>query len=234
MPGDAAPSWLLLPALRAVGERIEFSADDLHYLTRVCRLRAGERVTATDGSGGVAVLHLESDGAALIGRVESSERRERSREAWVLCGAPEADRGDWLVEKLAELGIAVFQPIDCARGSWERMAKRRERWLRLTAAAVRQSRNPFRIELRDPVPLAEALDLVPDRGSRWLADPAGPRAQAGPAASPGTGAIGPAGGFDEQEWSSLRARGFQPMSLSGSRLRTETAALAWAAWWAAG
>jgi len=234
LPADAAPSWLLLPELGAVGERLEFSADDLHYLTRVCRVRAGERVTATDGRGGVAVLHLEADGPALRGSVESVEQRERSREAWLLCGAPEADRGDWLVEKLGELGVAVFQPVDCARGTWERAARRRDRWSRLTAAAVRQSRSPFRIELREPLPLAEALGRLPEGGSRWLADEAGPRKAAGVAGSPVVGAVGPAAGFDDPEWSSLRERGFEPMCLSGNRLRSETAALAWAAWWAAG
>ena len=235
LPADAAPSWLRLPELGAAGERIEFSAEDLHYLLRVCRARAGERVTATDGRGGVAVVLLEPEGAALAGRVESLERRQRSRVAWLLCGAPESGRGDWLVEKLAELGVAVFQPVECARGGWDRATRRRERWLRLATAALRQSRSPFQIELREPISLAEALDALPERGSRWLADQAGSRGRsAGAAESPAVGAIGPAGGFDEEEWSSLRARSFEPIGLSESRLRSETAALAWASWWAAG
>lgn len=235
MPADAAPSWLRLAELGAVGERIEFSEADLHYLIRVCRARAGERVTATDGRGGIAVLRLEAEGASVSGRIESLECRVRTREAWLLCGSPEMDRGDWLVEKLAELGIAVLQPVECARGGWDRAARRRERWLRLAAAAVRQSRSPFQIELREPVPLLEALDALPAGGSRWLADEAGPRGRSASAVeSPAVGAVGPAGGFDEDEWSSLRARGFEPIGLSPSRLRSETAALAWASWWSAG
>lgn len=235
MPAEAAPSWLCLPELGAVGERLEFSAGDLHYLTRVCRARAGERVSATDGRGAVAGLRLEAEGSGLAGRIETLERHERKREAWLLCGAPESGRADWLVEKLAELGVAVFQPVECIRGRWDRAKGRAGRWERLAVAAVRQSRSPFRTELREPAGLEEALALLPDGGSRWLADPAGPRGiSSGAADSPGAGAVGPAGGFDEAEWSWLRDRGFQPIALSGTRLRTETAAMAWASWWASG
>jgi len=46
--------------------------------------------------------------------------------------------------------------------------------------------------------------------------------------------IGPAEGVDDRERGLLEARGFKPISLGESRLRSETAAMAWAAWWASG
>ena len=48
------------------------------------------------------------------------------------------------------------------------------------------------------------------------------------------GAIGPAGGFTAGELERLRSVGFEPIRLSDGRLRTETAALAWAARWCGG
>lgn len=233
MPAEAAPSWLWIAELGAAGDVVTLTAQDVHYLLRVCRARVGDRVTATDGRGVVAALRLEA-GSPLAGRIETVERRERSREAWLLCGAPERGRADWMIEKLAELGVAVFQPVDCARGRWESGA-RPDRWRRVAVAGLRQARSPFLLEIRRPVGLEEATTGLPSEGSRWLADPAGPGGRAaGAAAGPAIGAVGPAAGFDESEWSLLRARGFEPMSLSGNRLRTETAAIAWAAWWSAG
>jgi 16S rRNA (uracil1498-N3)-methyltransferase len=232
---DAAPAWLALEALPAVGGSIEFGEDDAHYLRRVCRVRAGERITATDGTGGVAEVRIAGAGRELTGTVERRETRERGPEAWVLCGAPEGERADWLIEKLAELGLAVFQPLDCERGRWDRAGRKFERWQRLASAALRQSRQAFRMSVRTPLPLAEALARVERTGSRWLADPAGrPAGSLAPPASPVVGAIGPSGGFSEAEWAALTAAGFEPISLSRSRLRTETAAIAWGAWWAAG
>ena len=234
MPADAAPAWLWLPALPDPGAAVAFDHSDRHYLRRVCRARAGDRVTATDGRGRVATLELSDGEAGLAAVVESIERRERRREATILCGAPEGERGDWLIEKLAELGIARLQPVDTARARWERSA-RADRWQRLAVAALRQSRGAFLLEILEPAPLAAALAALGRGGTRWLADPAGPRGLTPAAAGPiSVAAIGPAPGFDDDEWTRLRDEGFEPISLSESRLRTETAALAWACWWAGG
>jgi 16S rRNA U1498 N3-methylase RsmE len=46
--------------------------------------------------------------------------------------------------------------------------------------------------------------------------------------------VGPAAGFEDEEWALLKVSGFEPIGLSWNRLRTETAALAWASWWASG
>jgi len=235
LPADATPAWLALEALPAVGESIAFGEDDSHYLRRVCRVRAGEHVTATDGEGGVAELRLDGSGRELMGVVERRETRERGPVAWVLCGAPEGERADWLIEKLAELGLAVFQPFDCERGRWDKAGRRFERWQRLASAALRQSRQAFRMRVRNPLPLAAALALPEAAGSRWLADPAGrPASSFATPASPAVGAVGPPGGFTTAEWATITAAGFEPICLSRSRLRTETAAIAWGAWWAAG
>lgn len=235
MPADAAPAWLALETLPAVGGAIEFGEDDSHYLRRVCRVKAGERITATDGAGSVAEIMLDGSGRELRGVVERRETRERGAEACVLCGAPEGERADWLIEKLAELGLAVFQPIDCERGRWDKAGRRFERWQRLASAALRQSRQAFRMNVRNPLSLAAALAELKQAGSRWLADPAGrPAGSFAAPASPAIGVIGPSGGFSEAEWSTLTAAGFEPICLSRSRLRTETAAIAWGAWWAAG
>jgi len=63
-------------------------------------------------------------------RTRLASRREVARgdRAIVACGAPEKDRADWLVEKLAELGVSELQPLECARGGWERFAARRDRF----------------------------------------------------------------------------------------------------------
>lgn len=234
MPADAAPAWLHVPGLGAAGDSVAFTAWDLHYLTRVCRARAGDRVTATDGRGRVATIRLAAGGGGLAGTVESVEARARTKVARVLCGAPEDGRGDWLIEKLAELGVAVFQPVDCERGGWERAARRRERWERLAVAALRQSQSAFRLEIAAPAALDAAVAGLPAGGTRWLADPAGPKGAAGGAGAEAAAAIGPAAGFSDAERARLREAGFEPIGLSGNRLRTETAAVAWAAWWAAG
>ena len=229
---DAAPSQVLVAELGPAGESIELDEDESHYLAHVCRARSGDSVSATDGRGTLARLTLLTIGSRVVARVESSEHRVRAGEAIVWCGAPEGTRADWLVEKLAELGVSALQPLEAARGRWELGAAKHARLSRLTRAALRQSRSGYLMRIEPPRRLDELCESIPSGASLWLADPAGARTGTAPARGVTIGAIGPASGFDEAEKETLAGRGFQLISLAGSRLRTETAALAWAAWWA--
>lgn len=234
-PRSSLPAWLFLPDLRSEGGEIVLAADDAHWVARVCRADPGDLVTATDGAGTVATLEVLAVRGEVRVRLASRRDVPRGARAIVACGAPEKERADWLVEKLAELGIAELHPLECARGGWERFAARRDRFERLTAAALRQSRRAWKLAIAEPVPPAGWLSGLTAEGRRWLAD-----AEGGPA-GPGTGepgldrvAIGPASGFDPGEREALRSAGFTPIRLASARLRTETAAVAWASLWAAG
>jgi 16S rRNA (uracil1498-N3)-methyltransferase len=231
LAADATPALLYLPGLPAAGERFELEAAEAHYVARVCRARAGERVEATDGRGARAAQRLLEVRNRVTAEVESIAREPAARRAWVLCGAPEGERADWLVEKLAELGVERFVPVDCARGRWKGGAGRRARWERLAIAALRQSRRVHLLSVGEPVALGEALAALPAGGSRWLADVGGaaPGPDPGQAGWPAVGLVGPSGGLDDAEREAAVAAGFRAVCLSDARLRTETAALAWAA-----
>ncbi len=234
MAAEATPSFLYLPGLPAAGEEFALPDEEARYVTRVCRARAGECAQASDGRGTLARLRLLEVRGGVRARVESREARARARVCHLLCGAPEGERGDWLGEKLAELGVARFQPVECARGRWPAHGARLSRWRRLAVAALRQSRSPHLLEVLEPVPLAEALAGLPPGAERWLADAEGApadRAVLG-AAGLAVGLIGPSGGLDRGERQGALDGGFRPVRLAEARLRTETAALAWAAQWA--
>jgi len=234
LPAEAAPSFLFIPELPPVGGTLALSREDAHYISRVCRARAGDVVSATDGRGTIARLRMTDVGARAAAEVESAERRERIRRAWVCCGAPEDDRADWLVEKLAELGIERFQPIDCERGAWRASSPRRARWERLAVAALRQSRQQWLMEVRDVAGLEVVAAEIPAEASRWLADPEGESALAADGPGLTVGMVGPAAGFSPGEKATLSTLGFKSLRLAGLRLRSETAAIAWSAWWASG
>jgi len=236
--GAGAPSFLYLPALREMGQRFTLEGDEAHYALRVVRLRESERATASDGAGFVAVLRVEHVKPDLTVVVESTSEHPRPVASRVLCGAPEgagahvSGRADWVVEKLGELGVTAFQPIDTERARWP--VPRNERWERLAIAALRQSRSAWRLELLPAAGLVEAMAAARER-TRWLADASGPAPPdlALPPDEPCVAAIGPSAGFTDPERKALRGGGFAPIRLAPHRLRTETAAIAVAALWAA-
>jgi len=212
---------------------VTLSTEESHYLARVCRARAGDRATATDGRGILASLQIEKVTGGVTAVIESIERIPRRRRASVWCGPPEGDRADWLIEKLGELGVESWRPVRFERGDWKTSATRIARWRRLAIAALRQSRRVHLMEVLEPVDLADALASIPPEAARFVARIDGARPErAGEALT--IGVVGPASGLTSGEEEALAGGGFQGIRLSDGRLRTETAALAWAAWWSVG
>ncbi len=229
---DAAPAFVYVPGLSGAGERVDLEGDEAHYVARVVRAREGERLTATDGAGCVARLVVERVRPIVTLRVEAREQRPAPARTELLCGAPEGERGDWLVEKCAELGVTRLVPVDCARARWTE-CKRTERWTRLATAALRQSRSVWLMECAPVTPIEGAIAaLAPS--VRWLADAGGSEPPGMPELGERsvTGMIGPSSGFSGPERNLLLENGFVAVRLAPSRLRTETAAVAMAALWA--
>lgn len=233
MPSEAAPARLLVDALPEAGSTHTLDPASSHYVTRVCRARAGEWVTLTDGRGGVARGRLAGAGSGLVVRVESSAVTPAPRPTLLLCGAPEGERADWLVEKLAELGAGTLVPVDTERARWQRFSRRSGRFERLAAAALRQSERDRLLAIRAPLALAQALRELPAGRVRWVGVAGSERVPEVPDGSdPLVGLIGPSPGLSEGELGMARESGFQPICLADGRLRTETAAVAMAARWA--
>jgi 16S rRNA (uracil1498-N3)-methyltransferase len=235
LASDGSPSFVYLPGLAAGGGTIEIAGEEAHYLARVVRVRPGEHVGATDGAGTLATLEILEVGERVRARVLERVTSAAGAELELWCGAPEGDRADWLVEKLAELGVTRLQPVDASRGRWERFAAREKRWERLAVAALRQSRSAHRLQIAPPVTLAAALSAAGATAARWVCRPDGAAAPSVVRALPGRAlaAVGPSSGFSSDELNALRDAGFVGVSLASARLRTETAALAVACVWAA-
>jgi 16S rRNA (uracil1498-N3)-methyltransferase len=229
---EAAPGFVYVPDLGERGARQALSAEESHYAARVCRARPGDSLAGSDGLGRIARLAvLETEGAVVV-RVEAVSTVERGPRAHVLTGPPEGQRADWMVEKLAELGVGRWTPLECERSSWGRAAGRQQRWHRLAVAALRQSRSAHLLRVDDPVPVAHALGEIPPEVERWWADVGGETPPGRTAASAAV-MIGPSTGWSDRERNLLQEGGYRRVRLATSRLRTETAAVAWAGWWAA-
>jgi 16S rRNA (uracil1498-N3)-methyltransferase len=229
-PAEAAPAYLWLPELPPPGAELLLDREDAHYVTRVCRAAPGESLTATDGRGGLARLTLLSVRGEARARVASRETAPEPEFTAVACGAPEGQRADWLFEKLGELGVREVQPLDTERASWEQFERRRERWTRLAISALRQSMSAWLLEIRPPLSLEDWLPRVGSGYSRWLADVDGDAAgERLGVAGPAVAMVGPSEGLADSERRRILGEGFSAIRLAAGRLRTETAAVAWAA-----
>ena len=139
------------------------------------------------------------------------------------------DRMEWAIEKCTELGIARMVPVIARRTDSHLVAasaKRVERWRRIAVQASEQSRRASPPEIADPVKLPEAMALT--AGLKIVLSEVEEQSQLRDIQPSGEVmlAIGPEGGWTEDELELLQKSGWLSVSLGPTILRAETAAIA--------
>jgi 16S rRNA (uracil1498-N3)-methyltransferase len=142
------------------------------------------------------------------------------------------DRMEWAIEKCTELGVSIIVPVISRRTDSHlaaASAKRVERWGRIARQACEQSRRTTPPEISCPVKLKEALAL-PGSLRIVLAESENEILLSETLEqSPSTDlvlAVGPEGGWTDEEMAWFHEAGWTPASLGPTVLRAETAAVA--------
>ena len=218
---------LVDPAAEPSDLSLDLDAAEMHHL-RVRRARTGDEVRVLDGAGRrmSGVLELGSRRARV--RLVSEQRVGRPVPLVLAVGAGDRERFGWLVEKAAELGVTEVIPLatEHATEATKRLRGAQLGRLRRRAReAIKQSLQPWAPAVGEPETVA-ALCQRPAGETRWVADPAGGTPPERLAPGPVLIAVGPEGGFTDDERRTLTEAGFQPIGLGSGVLRFETAAIA--------
>jgi len=202
---------------------------DAHHLTAVCRLGPGDTVYLFNGDGRQYRAEIRAAGKRQV-QLQVLEVEQPDREIGfrveVAVPLPKGDRGQFLIEKLTELGVTAFIPLRTRRSVVHPGDTRMEKLRRYVIEASKQCGRNVLMEVH---PLADWTDYccrpgLPSR--RKLAHMGG--GVMGTAAEPVTLAVGPEGGFTDEELAAARAAGWDLIDLGPRILRVETAAIAMA------
>lgn len=141
------------------------------------------------------------------------------------------DRMEWAIEKCTELGAAHIIPLIARRTDphlASASAKRVERWRRISLQAAEQSRRATPPEISDPINLHNAV--VISAKSKIVLSEAEQQSHLRDIHPASDGeillAIGPEGGWTEDELDAFRNSNWTSVSLGPTILRAETAAIA--------
>ncbi|MFI5046224.1 MAG: RsmE family RNA methyltransferase [Acidimicrobiia bacterium] len=206
--------------------------DDAHHLRRVLRVRDGEVVTAADGHGrwrAYRVMSVDAPAISLHATTELAHEPRLVPELTVACALTKGERPELVVQKLTELGVDGVTLVRAARSvvQWDdaRAARALTRLVRIAREAGAQCRRA-RLPLLDGPVSVEELARCP---GLVVADRVGLSPAALPVLGDGTWtvAVGPEGGFDDDELATLA--GAPRLTLGPHVLRAETAAIAAAA-----
>lgn len=215
----------------AVGEVLALPEEVAHHATRVLRLRDGDELVLFSGTGGEARARLRLEGKRASALIDSFDEIERESPLALslVQSLVASDKLDWVIEKATELGVHRVLIAPAARSviklDGPRLEKRIAHWREIAVSACCQcGRN--RIPAIDYFPsLAQALSAA--QGERRYILAPGARS---PLALNGIGsavfAVGPEGGFSEDELAAAENLGYARSLLGARVLRTETAGLA--------
>jgi 16S rRNA (uracil1498-N3)-methyltransferase len=225
------------------GEVVELPAVTGAHLAKVLRVRSGEEVVLFGGDGREFAGSIESVRGSRV-RAAVGECREVDRESplaitLVQC-VPRGDRMDFIVQKATELGVHRIVPVLSQRSVVRLDATQAEskaaHWRAVAVNACEQCGRNRLPAVEPPRPLLTYLGSSRDTQARaqvlrLLLDP--DSSSSGPAPVVETAvqiAVGPEGGFADEEFEAFRLSGFGTVKLGPRILRTETAAIAAIAW----
>jgi 16S rRNA (uracil1498-N3)-methyltransferase len=224
--------WTFIDATPALGGSVQIDGKRGHHLARVLRVRPGER--------GVAVFagrEYELEVVAVVGaRVEARvltdrpARGEATTAVTLLQAVLPNPDFDAVLEAGTAAGIQQFVAVQAARSIGRPPLGRLTRWQAIVESAAEQSHRGAIPKVSGPVTLASALGEATDRRLLALEPSAAlPLAQAIDGSAAYTIAVGPEGGWTDDELRTLRARGAVAVNLGPRILRARLAPIVAAA-----
>jgi 16S rRNA (uracil1498-N3)-methyltransferase len=208
--------------------RHELSEEEALHATRVLRLRRGDRVALSNGTGAWCLADLTDVQSkrcpfTIVAQTEIPPPHHHIHLA--VAATKNHDRLEWLVEKATEIGIQEITFLRTEKT--ERKHIQLERLTKVAIAAMKQSQQSWLPRLNPLQTLSELLPLADVTRFIAYVDFANPVSLSKLAARHQRYLvlIGPEGDFTEAELQFALQHGFQKVSLGPHRLRTETAAL---------
>jgi 16S rRNA (uracil1498-N3)-methyltransferase len=216
------------------GQSAVIEGETGHHLGRVLRAQQGQLYELSDGSsvrlGRIETVARDRIEFALLEEIPSPAPPV---DITLLLSIVKFDAFEWAIEKATELGVGTIVPVAAARSEKALLVaarNRADRWRKIIVEASQQSRRvrvpglaaSLRPEQAFSEPQAGARVMLSERSEAValrdvLADKPPPYA---------TLAIGPEGGWTDEEVVAATAAGFRQASLGKLILRTETAVIA--------
>jgi 16S rRNA (uracil1498-N3)-methyltransferase len=223
------------------GGKACLTGDAAHHLSRVLRAESGQLYELSDANS-VFLARIErvSGDRVDFALLEKLPAPAASPEMSMLLAIVKFDRLEWALEKATELGVNTIVPLAAERSEKALVfaaAKRAARWRKILLESAQQARCLRPPSLHDAKRPASAFventaSLKVLFSERDRAVPV--QAVFKEAASKGIEsvpqrialAVGPEGGWTDEEFDAASAAGFREASLGKNILRTETAVIA--------
>ncbi|HEY9825357.1 MAG TPA: 16S rRNA (uracil(1498)-N(3))-methyltransferase [Stenomitos sp.] len=214
---------------------VTLTSEQQHYLTRVLRLKSGDRFIAIQEQGQWRIAQLQNppQTAQLLDPI--AIQTELEQPLTLLAALIKGQGFDDVVRAATELGVSTIVPLLTERTVVNPGSSKLERWRRIAAEAAEQSCRQLVPDILDPLPFSSALSLVQTerfKAQRRFISATAPNcmnlclALEKPSNLGILMMVGPEGGWTTDEQSAAIAQGFMPVSLGRRVLKAVTASIA--------
>src|SRR5690554_5477202 len=219
------------PELIETSSTAVFNKEESRHIIKVLRKSVGDQMLITNGKGFFFTSQITNTFSNKCEvKILSAEQQNPFPYHLHLAVAPTKlnDRFEWFLEKATEIGISEITPVFCDHS--ERTKIKPERYEKIVLSAMKQSLKAYLPKLNTAVSFKEFIDKNQEANSKkYIAhceetDRKSLKSVVQPRESI-TILIGPEGDFSTDEIALALQKGFTPVSLGNSRLRTETAAV---------
>ncbi|MFL5240746.1 MAG: RsmE family RNA methyltransferase [Gemmataceae bacterium] len=231
---------------------INLGGPEAHHLATVCRIRRGDQVYLFNGDGKQYLADIvDASRRSVSLEIVKAEQPQRELPFFLEVAAPlpKGDRATFLVEKLTELGVTRFVPLRTARSVVNPREAKLDKLQRTVIEASKQCGRNVLMQIEPVIDWTVYCSRSALPSQKLLAHPPDTGNQPNPDAKTGCQdvrsslfswsdratdrrivlAVGPEGGFTEEEVAQGHLAGWNHVGLGPRILRVETAALVLAA-----
>ena len=212
--------------------KVLLNEEESKHCINVLRLRVNDEIFLVDGVGGFYKAQIVNDHSKKceVQITESNKEWQKRNFNLHIAVAPtkNSERTEWFLEKATEIGIDAVTPINCEHS--ERTVVKPERLQKVLISAMKQSLKAYLPVLNESISFKNFIEQQKIfSGQKFIAHcydtPKESLQKLVEKEKDVLILIGPEGDFGKTEVDVAIKNGFIPVSLSSSRLRTETAAL---------
>ncbi len=222
----------------SIGEdSIQICGDDAHHISKVLRLKEDDEIIVSDKEGKDYYCSLKSISPTTVtawilkSQISQSEAPVKIT---LYQGVPKGDKLDTIVQKCVELGAVKIVPVAMKRSVAviKDSEKKKQRMQRIAYEAAKQCGRATVPEIGSVISFKEALADAENFDLKLVPYEAEDETSLKKVLKENTFAktialfVGPEGGFDSEEISLAKEKGFNIITLGPRILRTETAPLA--------
>lgn len=216
--------------------------DEHHHLSKVARIKPGERVWLFDEQGTnymakVEEIRKDMTRLSILQTLDENKPKIKITLAQALL---KSKKMNLIIQKSTELAVTNIIPVITVRTIVkveEKIQKKIERWKKIALEAVKQSQRSFLPSISSPMPIEKLVERRGDEKKLLLSENKGKylrdilienSGSAYKTLKPPSSVlilIGPEGGWTEEEEKYILSNGYEAVSLGEQTLRAETAAL---------